>query len=174
MAHGAGHAALEDEYHFAVLGISGVGKHSFLHAFNDIDESMGASDDDSDELDHVTLEIATLLGPTRIQLYACNRGGELTPDDRSDWETLKTTPIAGALLFFDVSSRMSYKVLPECYRDICESFPDIPIAVVANKVRCRKCTCQSTFRTLLDTYSAGGTNGQKGQAKDDHVSPQEK
>jgi hypothetical protein len=89
-----------------------------------------------------------------------------------------------AIIMFDVTSRVTYKNVPNWHRDLTRVCENIPIVLCGNKVRRHsslyfhmRCTCGLGEGEMADLcvgcVTAGGDQGPEGEAEADRVPPEE-
>jgi GTP-binding nuclear protein Ran len=133
------------EFKLCLIGSPGCGKHELMHQF--LESQVGVQSATNPELAERThvypLTFQTNLGKIKFNCYVYNE--ETIQGDENTYETRnangkKSIPDSFyqqancAILMFDVTSRLTYRELPNYFRDIVRIADNIPICLVGNKI----------------------------------------
>lgn len=118
---------VNNNFKIVLVGDGGTGKSSYVDRLNDggfrkeYIATLGIEKHD--------ILVETTNGSFNINIYDTS-GQEKFGPLRDDYYK----GVNGAILFFDVTSRVTYKNIPQWHKDITRVCPDIPIALCANKI----------------------------------------
>jgi len=110
----------------AIVGSQGVGKTTFVtrHQTGDFTKIYSPT---------MMLTTPLVFRTTKgvVNIYVQDYGGQYR------FDSPQYRGIDGAIVMFDVTSRLSYKAVDSCVRDLRGENKDIPIVLCGNKVDCR-------------------------------------
>ncbi len=118
-----------------LVGAEHTGKHTLLHQFTDCLSSATPAPNGIPATIH-TLTLNTSVGSVTFNIWCPNHGMSQVDDEGNPVQRMPEEFYIGAdcaIIMFDVTSRVTYREVPNLFRDIVRVCDNIPITLVGNK-----------------------------------------
>jgi GTP-binding nuclear protein Ran len=118
-----------------LVGAEHTGKHTLLYQFTDCQSSATPAPNGIPATIHA-LTLNTSVGSVTFNIWCPNHGMSQVDDEGNPVHRLPEEFYIGAdcaIIMFDVTSRVTYREVPNLFRDIVRVCDNIPITLVGNK-----------------------------------------